>query len=228
MERANLMQSMPPQTLNVFEALAAVKYQKKFLQQFVLVGGTALSIHIKHRLSEDLDFFKNGYDLNKGKLFQFLKKNNIHYTIISEPSREQIDLNIEGVKITFFASGFNCLDNADNISYKNLTIASMPLITAMKVSTLAFRAAFRDYYDLYVLNKEIFSLREMYEIARSILSIGAFKLFCQQLLYTGDIEEENIQQHLSPRHNISLKEIKAHFDAEVKKELEKIGPTDSR
>lgn len=56
---------MPPQTVKVFEALATGKYLKRVLGQFVLVGGTALSIHIKHRLSEDLDFFKNGYNLNK-------------------------------------------------------------------------------------------------------------------------------------------------------------------
>lgn len=126
------------------------------------------------------------------------------------------------MKITFFASGFDCLDNPQNVHYKNITIASLELIAAMKVSTLSHRAAFRDYYDLYVLNKEHFSIREIYEIARETLSIGAFKLFCQQLLYTKDIEEEDIQEHLVPRYNVTLTEIKRHFENEVKKELEKI------
>ncbi len=216
---------MPPQTWKVFEALASSKYLKKIPQQFVLVGGTALSIHISHRLSEDLDFFKNGYDLNKREIYQFLKKNNTSYKIIAEPSREQVDLDIEGVKITFFASGFDFLKNANNMRYKNIEIASLELAAAMKVSTLSFRAAFRDYYDLYVLNKEKFSIREIYEIAREKLSIGAFKLFCQQLLYTKDIEEEDIKEHLSPRYNISLSGIKTHFEAEVKEELERIAKT---
>lgn len=213
---------MPPQTSMVFEALASGKYLKKVLQQFVLVGGTALSIYINHRLSEDLDFFKNGYDLNKREIYRFLDKNGTNYKIISEPSREQIDLDIKGVKVTFFATGFDFLDDAKNMEYKNIKIASLELIAAMKVSTLSYRAAFRDYYDLFVLNKEKFSLRELYEIARKALSIGTFKLFCQQLLYTKDIEEENIKEHLSPKYNISLNEIKDHFEAEVKKELEKI------
>ncbi len=128
-------------------------------------------------------------------------------------------MNIDGVKITFLASGFDCLENTDNLRYKNITIASVPLITAMKVSTLSFRGAFRDYYDLYVLNKEKFSLREIYDIARETLSIGAFKLFCQQLLYTGDIEEEDIREHLCPKYNLSLKDIREHFETEVRKEL---------
>ncbi len=216
---------MPPQTLKVFKKLATCKYQKKVLQQFVLVGGTALAVHIKHRLSEDLDFFKNGYDLKKREIFKFLDKNGISYNIIAEPSREQIDMDIEGVKITFFASGFDFLKDPDNIHIENIEIASLELIAAMKVSTLSFRAAFRDYYDLYVLNKEKFSVREIYEIAGQKLSIGAFKLFCQQLLYTKDIEEEDIKEHLSPRYTISKDEIKAHFETEVKKELEKIAKT---
>jgi predicted nucleotidyltransferase component of viral defense system len=213
---------MPAQTLSVFEALADCKFLKRILQQFVMVGGTALAIHLKHRMSEDLDFFKKGYDLNKREISRFLEKNGIHYKIISEPSREQIDIDIKGVKITFFASGLDSLRDEKNIRYKNLEIASLELIAAMKVSTLSFRAAFRDYYDLYVLNKEVFSIRELYTIAREKLSIGAFKLFCQQLIYTKDIEEEDIKQHLLPRYTISLDGIRAHFEEEIKKELEKI------
>lgn len=219
------MKSMPPQTLKVFEALAACKLFKKVPQQFVLVGGTALAIHINHRLSEDLDFFKKGYDLNKREIYRFLEKNSIHYRIISEPSREQIDLDINGVKITFFASGFDSLKDVKNIRYKNLEIASLELIAAMKVSTLSYRAAFRDYYDLYVLNKEVFSIRELYKIAGERLPIGTFRLFCQQLLYTKDIEEKDIKEHLSPRYSISLDGIRVHFEEEVKKELDKIVKT---
>ena len=34
--------------------------REKFLDRFTLVGGTALSIQIEHRLSEDLDFIFEG------------------------------------------------------------------------------------------------------------------------------------------------------------------------
>lgn len=43
---------MPENTRNLFEAL----FDKKQLTDAVLIGGTALSIQIGHRLSEDLDF----------------------------------------------------------------------------------------------------------------------------------------------------------------------------
>lgn len=38
------------------EALARHISGEPLLENFLLVGGTALSIHLEHRLSEDLDF----------------------------------------------------------------------------------------------------------------------------------------------------------------------------
>jgi len=43
---------MPPDTAVMFTLLQA----SKFLNDFVLIGGTALALHIGHRRSEDLDF----------------------------------------------------------------------------------------------------------------------------------------------------------------------------
>ena len=43
---------MKPET----QALASRIADEPVLDQFLLVGGTALSIHLEHRLSEDLDF----------------------------------------------------------------------------------------------------------------------------------------------------------------------------
>jgi predicted nucleotidyltransferase component of viral defense system len=49
---------LPGQTQKVFEELA----ERQFINKYSLVGGTALSLHLKHRLSEDLDFI---YDEEK-------------------------------------------------------------------------------------------------------------------------------------------------------------------
>ena len=52
--------SMPERTERLFEAIA----KGDELKDFVLVGGTALAIHLKHRTSEDLDFFINRNFIN--------------------------------------------------------------------------------------------------------------------------------------------------------------------
>ncbi len=38
------------------EALANRLSEEPLLEKFLLIGGTALSLYLKHRLSEDLDF----------------------------------------------------------------------------------------------------------------------------------------------------------------------------
>lgn len=52
---------MPFNTKNVLEILA----QQKFISNYTLVGGTALSIQLKHRKSEDLDFIYDGEEIDK-------------------------------------------------------------------------------------------------------------------------------------------------------------------
>lgn len=51
---------MPANTLSVFQGLKSLS----FISQFTLVGGTALAIQIKHRLSEDLNFVSDEEELN--------------------------------------------------------------------------------------------------------------------------------------------------------------------
>jgi predicted nucleotidyltransferase component of viral defense system len=49
-----IKKAMPEATFELFtEGFADIDYMSKW----TLVGGTALSIHLQHRLSEDLDFF---------------------------------------------------------------------------------------------------------------------------------------------------------------------------
>lgn len=59
--------AMPEKTERLLNLIA----EGKELENFVLVGGTALSLYLKHRTSEDLDFFTNRVVLDdhlKGKI----------------------------------------------------------------------------------------------------------------------------------------------------------------
>ena len=47
---------MPPATAKIFEEIR----KNPLLSPFILIGGTALSLHIGHRVSEDLDFITLG------------------------------------------------------------------------------------------------------------------------------------------------------------------------
>ena len=46
---------MPHETASAYQMLDQLD-NRQALRNFVLIGGTALALHIGHRLSEDLDF----------------------------------------------------------------------------------------------------------------------------------------------------------------------------
>jgi hypothetical protein len=64
------LQGITKNTLKVFNA---IKHYKE-LKHYYLVGGTGLSIHVGHRLSEDLDlFYYNQYPGQRQKLPELQK-----------------------------------------------------------------------------------------------------------------------------------------------------------
>lgn len=88
----------------------------------------------------------------------------------------------------------------------------------MKVNTLSLRAKYRDYYDLYVLNKEKYPIEEIFSFASKYLPGITKKIFGMQITYIEDIEDESIS-HLKPKYPISLPEIQKHFEREIQKIL---------
>lgn len=146
----DIARAMPEKTERLLNLIA----EGKELENFVLVGGTALSLYLKHRTSEDLDFFTNRVVLDdhlKGKITELisrLRKNNI---ICYERNHDDYDICYDyvfgDVKVTFLASDTKLLDNAN--TYKNLNVASIEQIAAMKMYTiLKYRIKMRDFYDV--------------------------------------------------------------------------------
>ena len=182
--------------------------KENYLSNFVLVGGSALALHIKHRKSEDLDFFtyENGV-FNTQKIKQLVKKFNGKIVNISD---EQIDVLIDGVKVTFFDAKWDFL-RPENI--ENFNLATLDQLAIMKTNVLFLRAKYRDYYDLYFLVQK-FGVKKIFEMSENILDGINFKLFAAALLYIDDIEDENID-YLEPKEKISLRDIRSFFENEL-------------
>jgi predicted nucleotidyltransferase component of viral defense system len=177
-----------------------------FLDRYVLVGGSALAMHLKHRQSEDLDFFTYA----EGSFSKSIIRNYIdrfqQKEILNETD-EQIDLLINGVKVTFFNAKWTFL-RPEQVNKFNL--ASMEAIAAMKVNVLFLRATYRDYYDLYFLAKEL-GVRKIFDLSKDVVPGLTYKLFCTALLYIDDIADDNIS-HLKPKENMSKKEIQSFLE----------------
>ena len=192
-----------PETAKVLQLLIE---QAPFLYKYVLVGGSALALHLCHRKSEDLDFFTYSDNFDRKEIFDLLTIFNSS-RIINE-TNEQIDIICDGVKITFFNAKWNFLTP---VKIETFNIALVESIAAMKMHVIFLRAKYRDYYDLYYIAKNKMTLNEIFENAKGVIEGLTYKLFYISLTYIDDIEDDSIQ-HLEPIEVIGKEKIRTFFE----------------
>jgi predicted nucleotidyltransferase component of viral defense system len=212
---------MPENTFSVFQQIR----QQSFISSYVMVGGTALAIQIKHRLSEDLDFLFDGDELNINQIKRNFNKLFPNHRIIRQDHNLQIDMLVNEVKVTFFSSGavaipFNV--RQDSFVEGKLNIASAQAIAAMKFSAIAQQNTIRDYYDLYFLSRYYFPLIDLIIFSKQEMPNLSPVTYTETLVYTKDIEEDDIASHLSPAEIVSKDQIAAFFTEELRKIKEQL------
>ena len=172
---------MKKETKKVLDRIKSFPFFKE--KRAVLIGGTALSIHLSHRLSEDLDFmFYLEEKLPKDELLSFSSKHNAKFlpfeqSIIDEFINEGGDIEdyqqkflIDDIKVEFTASLGNILEkdiiNSREIEViDNIPVASLKTLKQMKCLLLMDRDKARDMYDVaYMLQNGILKPKEMLKI----------------------------------------------------------------
>ncbi|MEO8664633.1 MAG: nucleotidyl transferase AbiEii/AbiGii toxin family protein [Ignavibacteria bacterium] len=205
----------------VFERLA----KEKFLNDYTLVGGTALSIHLQHRLSEDLDFIYDGEILKTDSIKKFIDKTfTKNYKLIKQDNEHQLDFLINEVKVTFFTNSAVMIRfqvKTYSTKYKELNIATIDIIAILKLNAIAHRNTIRDYYDLYFIAKNVLSLKKIFETSKDLLSNLSEISYTESIIYVDDIEEESISDHLAAKENITKHEISDFFTKEVRRNFNK-------
>ncbi len=162
-------------------------YIAQFKRTFYLVGGTALSLQIGHRQSIDFDLFTYKTVLQKTPIRQKLTKIPLPQRLLFEDI-DQIHLNINGIKTTFFAYPYQIphLEKLENI----ITMPSILEISAMKAFALGRKAKWKDYVDLYFVLKDFHSFQEIAMKAYHLYGESLFseRQFRQQLAFHKDID----------------------------------------
>ena len=184
--------SLPPATRAVWRRLE----NEEALRGFILVGGTALSLRIGHRVSEDLDFAFPGMNLPSGQLAALRKKfpgwksndNPASYDEflnagMSLHDFQQDYLTEENVKITFFAEDRDALSLLGSGLESGPRVAELAEIFALKALVSAKRSNSRDWFDLYsLIQNHGFTLREFqkaFEKANRLKNLDfAFQRLC--------------------------------------------------
>ncbi|MGB9749943.1 MAG: nucleotidyl transferase AbiEii/AbiGii toxin family protein [Caldisericia bacterium] len=113
---------------------------------FYLAGGTAVYYYLKHRKSEDLDFFTNS-ECDFTKKSNFLKDYEI-----SLIKKDTLYLIINNVKLLFFYYPYSLLCQKNKIN--NIYIANLIDILLMKILALIQRGSKKDFIDIYFIIKE--------------------------------------------------------------------------
>ncbi len=194
------------------------------IKPFVLVGGTALSIQLNHRMSEDLDFMKW---IDKPGEKQDVEWHVIKRELETIGSIESMELYgfdmvefvVGGVKLSFYCAPRKRIPSMVEIPVlNNIRVADMKSIGAMKMETLLRRAKFRDYYDIYSIVKNGTDINELISMAleHSVHRLKRKNLL--SMLTNGELfsKDQNIQ-HLNPVYNVTAFDIQEYLKNVVKK-----------
>ena len=129
---------------------------------FVLYGGTAVALHLGHRISIDFDFFK-GEPLEKGKIeasFPFIRTAR---TIQEAENTLVFDVPMPSghVKLSFFGGlTLGRINDPPRTGDKVLLVASLEDLLATKLKAILDRAEVKDYRDIAAMLKAGVSLEK--------------------------------------------------------------------
>ena len=162
------MKGLTKNTEKIFEAVSLLNC----IKDYTLIGGTAISLQIGKRLSEDLDFCKWSTNLKKDKPTvdwpQIKKELETIGTIekMDILGFDQVNFVVNNVKISFLTKQKNLSPVIKLVPIlNNIKAADLDSLGAMKVELVLRRSNFRDYYDIYSLLMDGHSLKTMVEEA---------------------------------------------------------------
>jgi predicted nucleotidyltransferase component of viral defense system len=166
----------------------------KFLNDFYLSGGTALSLQIGHRESEDLDFFSQK-TFDPEKLQQELMK----LGNLTDTELDQGTLNtfLNGVKLQFLEYPYRMIKPL--VIWQSLQLSSVEDIACTKLQTIAMRGSKKDFVDLYFLLQR-YQLKQLFEwLEEKYQGVDYNQSFIlKSLIYFKDAQKQPMPRMLQP------------------------------
>lgn len=205
---------LAPHTGKIFEDISKLEC----IKPFVLVGGTALSLQLHTRQSDDLDFmrWKSGKSDKLDIGWPSIKKELEtigHLDSIDILGFDQVKFIVAGVKVSFYAAPRKRIPTMQEIPYlNNLRLADVNSIGIMKMEAMMRRSKFRDYYDIYSILKNGADIMTLIPAA---LEHSGYKLKAKNLmaiLTNGELfkKDEDFEQ-LMPTYNVSANDIQQYI-----------------
>lgn len=177
------LDQLPPSQRSLWPALSEVP------SGFVLYGGTALTLRLGHRLSEDFDLFANRpfqpdeIEREVPFLRGSVRLQSSPNTLVSRVERPE-----GGTKVSFFGGlPLRRVEDPRSAVDNGLPIASLLDLAATKVKVVQDRAEAKDYLDIFRILEEEIDLRDALAAARAVYG-AVFNplLSLKALSYFGD------------------------------------------
>jgi hypothetical protein len=197
------------------------KFQnEKIFNSYNLVGGTALSLQIEHRISTDIDLFTKE-KLNKEEILYFAKKINKKMEILNNSG---VILQIllpkkdteESLKVDFVSYEYSLLEplveNDDGVR-----LIGKNDISAMKMSAAGTRGyEAKDFVDLYYLIKEI-PIEKIVDKKKKKYNTNNIQHYLRSINYFDDVSKESWTSIKMIKDKLSINDVKKTLNFEVNK-----------
>lgn len=213
-----MRQGVTPKIETIIEQVA----QLECIKPYILCGGTALAMQIGHRKSEDLDFImwrkskteKPEVDWNGIEKELFEKIGEIeNFNMLGF---DQVEFLVKGVKFSFFVSD-NLSPVSKPVAYLgNIRLADIESIMAMKMEVMMRRMKYRDYYDIYCILQEGYSIHKGIEKA---LKLSRHRLSSKNIiamLLGGQFITDNNFATLEPKYDVTKELIRDYIMKKLK------------
>jgi len=171
------------------------------LKNYHLVGGTALALHIGHRLSIDIDLF-GIEELDSDSLVADLSSLGELKTLKLSKNIKIFELNT--IKLDVVTYQYKLLKT--HLTDSSIRLVSKEDIGAMKLNAITGRGSRKDFIDLYFLLK-IFSLKEMMEFYLRKYPEGSEFLVYKSLVYFEDADKQPMPEMKFPAEWSEIKKL---------------------
>ncbi|MBR4974031.1 MAG: nucleotidyl transferase AbiEii/AbiGii toxin family protein [Bacteroidales bacterium] len=192
------------------------------IKPYILCGGTALAMQIGHRKSEDLDFMMwrksktEKPEVNWNAIERELKEKIGEIENFNMLGFDQVEFVVKGVKFSFFVS-----DNLSPVTVPidyigNIRLADIESIMAMKIEVMLRRMKFRDYYDIYCILQEGYSIHKGIEKA---LKLSRHRLSSKNIivmLLGGQFFPDDNFVTLEPKYDVTKEQIRDYIMRKLK------------
>lgn len=208
-------------TTNI-EAIIEQVAQLECIKPYILCGGTALAIQIGHRKSEDLDFMMwrisktEKPEVNWNAIERELKEKIGEIENFNMLGFDQVEFVVKGVKLSFFVSDNLSPVTAPTEYLGNIRLADIESIMAMKMEVMLRRMKFRDYYDIYCMLQEGYSIHNGIEKA---LNLSRHRLSSKNIiamLLGGQFIPDNNFATLEPKYDVTKEQIREYIMQKLK------------